>query len=227
MMIISLILPLDFGRNLVYFRINMPVILYPRQRQILNFIKQYINKFGYAPTLQEIGKEVGISTVSTIHEHLKALEKKEVIKRPKGRPRAIEVTDEDIQPAPSVNLPILGYIAAGKPIEAYDEKGAKLSVSTSLISGNSSAYVLQIKGDSLVEEGILDGDFVVVEATKEVKNGDIVVALLQNGLSTLKRFFKEATRIRLEPANSKMAPIYVANVTIQGKVVSVVRKYLS
>lgn len=203
----------------------MPVILYPRQRQILNFIKQYIRKFGYAPTLNEIAAEVRLSSLSTIHEHLVTLEKKGVIRRPKGRPRSIEITDEEIQPSSGVSLPILGYIAAGKPIEAYDEKGAKLQVSTTMISGRSSAYVLQVKGDSMVDDGILDGDFVVVEATTAVNDGDIVIALLQNGLSTLKRFFKEATRVRLEPANAKMEPIYVNNVTIQGKVVGVLRKY--
>lgn len=203
----------------------MPVILYPRQRQILNFIKQYIRKFGYAPTLHEIAAEVRLSSLSTVHEHLETLEKKGVIRRPKGRPRSIEITDEEIQPSSGVSLPILGYIAAGKPIEAYDEKGAKLQVSTAMISGRSSAYVLQVKGDSMVDDGILDGDFVVVEATTAVNDGDIVIALLQNGLSTLKRFFKEATRVRLEPANAKMEPIYVNNVTIQGKVVGVLRKY--
>lgn len=217
---------LTSGEDCCMLFLSMPVILYPRQRQILNFIKQYIKKFGYAPTLQEIADEVKLSTLSTVHEHLESLEKKGVIQRPKGKARAIEVTDEEIKPSTGVGLPILGYIAAGKPIEAYDEKRAKLQVSTSMISGRSSAYVLQVKGDSLVEDGILDGDFVIIEATTSVKDGDLVVALLQNGLSTLKRFFKETTRVRLEPANAKMEPIYVKNVTIQGKVVSVIRRYV-
>lgn len=218
-------MPLDIWVNYGYF-IVMPVILYPRQRQILNFIKQYIKKFGYAPTLQEIAAEVKLSTLSTVHEHLVTLEKKGVIRRPKGKPRAIEITDGDIRPSLTVGVPILGYIAAGRPIEAYDEKNKTISVSTDLISGKASAYILQVKGDSMVEEGILDGDYVVVESTNEVRNGDLVIALLKNGLSTLKRFFRETTRIKLEPANSKMAPIYVKNVAIQGKVVGVIRRYL-
>jgi len=119
----------------------------------------------------------------------------------------------------------LGYIAAGQPIEPYTDPNASFSVSPTMVSGKKRSFVLQVKGDSMIDEGILDGDYVVIEETDMAENGEIVVALLENGLATLKRFFKEATRIRLEPANSQMSPIYATNVRIQGKCVGVIRKF--
>jgi repressor LexA len=124
-----------------------------------------------------------------------------------------------------VDLPLLGYIAAGSPIEPYSEDDASFKVSPELITGKRRAYVLQVKGQSMIEDHIDDGDYVVVEETQEVNNGDIVVALLDNGLATLKRYYKEVTRIRLEPANSNMSPIYATNVQIQGRVVGLIRKF--
>ena len=204
----------------------MPVTLYKRQKQILGFIKQYIQKFGSSPTLQEIADAINVSSLATVHEHLQTLEKKKVIRRYKGAIRGISILDKKIgKLLKGVELPILGYIAAGKPIEPYHDPSATLRVSPILLSGKKHSYVLQVRGDSMVEEGILDGDYVVVEEENEANNGEIVVALLENGLATLKKFFKEKTRIRLEPANAKMAPIYAKNVCIQGKVVGVIRKY--
>jgi repressor LexA len=124
-----------------------------------------------------------------------------------------------------MELPVLGLIAAGQPIEPYLDPNATLAVAPGMVSGNKRSFVLQVKGESMIEDGILDGDFVVVEQQEMAKNGDIVVALLENGFATLKRYFKEASRIRLEPANSRMVPIYATNVRIQGKVVGVIRKY--
>jgi len=204
----------------------MPVTLYRRQRQILDFLSQYIQKNGGSPTLKEIADALGVSSLATVHEHLETMAKKGVIKRFKGAVRGIEILNERLaQLTNGVELPVLGLIAAGQPIQPYTDPNATIEVSASLVGGKKRAFVLQVKGSSMIEEGILDGDFVIVEEQDEVNNGDIVVALLENGFATLKRFFKEATRVRLEPANSKMAPIFAKKVQIQGKVVSVVRRY--
>jgi repressor LexA len=204
----------------------MPVTLYRRQRQIVEFISQYIQKNGYSPTLQEIADAIHVSSLATVHEHIQSLIKKGVIKKYEGSVRGMELVDERyISDANGVELPVLGFIAAGKPIEPYTDPDAKFTVSPSMVSGQKRSYVLKVKGDSMIEEGILDGDYVVIEEQPEVHNGDIVVALLDNGMATLKRFFKEASRVRLEPANSTMAPIYATRVKIQGKCVGVIRRY--
>lgn len=204
----------------------MPVTLYKRQKQILDFISQYIQKNGYSPTLQQIADALGVSSLATVHEHLSTMSKKGVIKKFEGAVRGIEIVDKKLgEITKGVELPILGFIAAGSPIEPYTDPNATTSVAPGMLSGKKRAFVLQVKGESMIEDGILDGDFVVVEEQNEAKNGDIVVALLENGLATLKRYFKEATRIRLAPANSKMSPIYATNVKVQGKVVGVIRKF--
>lgn len=204
----------------------MAVTLYKRQRQILDFIAQYIQSNGYAPTLQEIADAIGVSSLATVHEHLEALERKKVIKRYDGKVRGIELLDRTfLKNDEGVDVPIMGYIAAGKPIEPHSDPDASFKVSPEMISGKKRAYVLQVKGQSMIEDHIDDGDYVVIEETQQVEDGDIVVALLDNGLATLKRFYKEVTRIRLEPANSNMSPIYATNVQIQGRVVGLIRKY--
>ncbi len=204
----------------------MAITLYRRQKQILDFIRQYIQKFGSSPTLREIADAIGVSSLATVHEHLQALERKKVIKRYKGTIKGLEILDKKIgRFLKGIELPILGFIAAGKPIEPYTDPNATLKVSPVLLSGKKRAYVLQVRGDSMVDEGILDGDYVIVEEKENVNSGDIVIALLENGLVTLKKFFKEKTRVRLEPANARMAPIYAKNVRIQGKVVGIIRKY--
>lgn len=204
----------------------MPVTLYPRQKQILDFISQYIQKYGFAPTLKEIANALGIISLPTVAEHLASMEKKGVIRRTHGWRRGIEILKKNVgQSTGGLKLPLLGFIAAGQPLEPYTDPNATLEIPSSLVSGKKRAFVLQVKGSSMVEEGILDGDYVVIEEQETAKNGDIVVALLDNGFATLKRFFKEATRVRLEPANSKMAPIFAKNVTIQGKVVGLIRRF--
>ena len=198
----------------------MPITLYRRQKQILDFIKQYINKYGFAPTLSNI------SSLATVHEHLGSMVKKGVIKKYEGAVRGIEVVDQKISQAlAGIELPILGFIAAGSPIMTYTDPDATLNIPPAMISGKKRSFVLQVKGDSMIEDGILDGDFVIIEEQLEAFDGDIVVALLNNGLATLKRFFKEPNRIRLEPANSSMSPIYSTDVKIQGKCVGVIRRF--
>ena len=204
----------------------MPPILYKRQRQILDFIKQYIQMHGASPTLQQIAESINVKSLSTVHEHLGTLEEKGVIRRFQGAVRGIEVLDDSVSlDQLGINLPILGYIAAGNPIQPYTDPNAEIMVNPDLVSGKKAAFALQVKGDSMIEEGILDGDYVICEQQEIAQNGDIVIAMLENGFVTLKKFFKEATRVRLEPANSAMQPIYAKNVTIQGKVTGVLRKF--
>lgn len=205
----------------------MALTLYPKQKQILDFISQYIQKNGHSPTLKSIADALGVSSLATVHEHLSVLEKKGVIKKYSGHLRGIKIlTDNDTSRSlKGIELPVLGFIAAGQPIEPYTDPNSSLSVPPSIVSGKKRSFVLQVKGESMIEDGILEGDFVVIEQQEEAQNGDIVVALLENGFATLKRYFKEATRIRLEPANAKMSPIFAVNVKIQGKVVGVLRKY--
>jgi repressor LexA len=205
----------------------MPVTLYRRQKQILKFIKDYIDKYGYSPTLGEIAEAMGVSSLATVHEHIQALINKGVIRKFDGAVRGIELINQEDSGSTKrdIELPILGFIAAGQPIMTYTDPGATVSVSPSLVSSKKKSYVLQVKGDSMIEDGILDGDFVIIEEQNIAHDGDIVVALLDNGLATLKRFFKEPNRIRLEPANSSMQPIYSTDVQIQGKCVGVIRRF--
>ncbi len=205
----------------------MAVTLYRRQRQIVDFVKQFIQRNGYSPTLQEIADALGVSSLATVHEHLQALVKKKVIRKFEGAVRGLEIIDEKMSQLNTLELPIMGFIAAGKPIEPYTDPNASFRIPPSMVSSKKRSFCLQVKGDSMIEEGIFDRDYVIMEeiAVDDVSNGDIVVALLENGLATLKRFFREKTRVRLEPANSSMSPIFATNVEIQGKCVGVVRRY--
>ena len=204
----------------------MAVTLYKRQRQIVDYIAQYIQKNGFAPTLKEIAGAIQVSSLATVHEHLQALQRKNVIKKHEGTVRGIELVDRTfLRVTDSIDLPILGFIAAGSPIEPYTDTDATFKVSPEMVTGKKRAYILQVKGQSMIEDHIDDGDYVVIEETSSVNNGDIVVALLDNGLATLKRCYKEVTRVRLEPANATMSPIYATNVQIQGRVVGLIRKF--
>ena len=204
----------------------MALVLYRRQKQILDFINSYIDKYGNAPTLVEIAKKLGVRSLATVHEHLQTLERKGLIKKLSGTARGIEILDKQIgNIIKGVELPLAGFIAAGTPIEPYTDPNATFAISQNMINPKRKSFVLQVKGDSMIEDGILDGDFVVVEESKEANNGDIVVAMVENGIVTLKRFFRETNRIRLEPANSSMQPIFAKNVAIQGRCVAVIRRY--
>ena len=209
----------------------MAVVLYKRQRDILEYVAKFIRKNGYSPTLTEIGAALGMRSPATVHEHIRALQAKGVIKKHDGRIRSLEVlydpTEHIIEN--QVDLPLLGYIHAGKPLEPYDDLNATFSISPNLVPPNKTAYVLQVKGDSMIEDGILSGDFVVLSKEESVRNGEIVVALIMDpdrqGLATLKKYYKEENQIRLMPANSKMDPIFAKEGQIQGKLCALVRKY--
>ena len=204
----------------------MPPTLYTRQKQIVGFIKQYIQANGVAPTLKQIAGAIGVRSLATVHEHLEALSEKGVIRRYSGTVRGIELLEELPGDSLSFDLPVLGFIAAGAPIEPHTDPNATLGVSPQLITGKKRAFALQVRGNSMVDDGILDGDFVICEQQEVADNGDVVVALLENGFATLKRFFKENERIRLQPANTEMQPIFTRQVKIQGKVVAVVRRFV-
>lgn len=204
----------------------MAQVIYKKQKQILDFIKQFIQSHGSAPTLREIADAIDVSSLATVHEHLESLEEKGLLKRKHGRNRSMELTQADVNLSiEGIEVPILGFVAAGSPIEPYTDPSATMSIPSAFMSGKKRTYVLQVRGQSMIEDFINDGDFVVLEQTESANDGDIVVALLDNGMATLKRFYKEATRIRLQPANATMQPIFVKNVRIQGKVVGLVRKY--
>jgi len=208
----------------------MAATLYTRERQVLDFITQFIQRYGFSPTLKEMCEGLGLRAAATAYEHLRNLERKGFIRLTSGKRRGIELVNKKIKAAvlkeeTAQELPVLGFIAAGEPLEPHTDPNLYLSVASSLVPKGKPAYVLQVKGQSLIEEGILDGDYVVIQHQEDAQNGDIVVAILRSGLATLKRIFFENGRIKLAPANSQMSPIYVTEVKIQGKVIAVIRKF--
>lgn len=194
---------------------------------MLDYIVQFIQMNGTAPTLRQIADAMGVSSLATVHEHLESLQEKGLIKKRKNKVRSIELNTREVDylSERTIEVPVMGYIAAGAPIEPMRDPNAVLNIPPDMMTGKKRVYVLQVRGDSMIEAQISDGDYVVIEETKEAQNGQIVVALLENGMATLKRYYKEATRVRLEPANSTMSPIFVRSVTIQGRVVGLIRRY--
>jgi len=206
----------------------MPFIVFKRERQILEYISQYYQRFGYSPTMSEVAIGIGLNAPSTIHEHVENLVKKGFLTKKPGQARGMEVVSDKFRTAinqGAPELPVLGFIAAGAPLEPHTDPNFYMQVAPSMIAKDKSAYILQVKGTSMIDDGILDGDYVVVQHQQDAKNGDIVVAVLPSGFATLKRIYFETDKVRLEPANSTMTPIYATNVKIQGKVVGVIRKF--
>ena len=207
-----------------------PVTLYKKQKQIIEFISQYIQSEGHSPTLQEIADAMGLSSLATVHEHLKTLENKGVIKRYDGTVRGIEIIDDRFETEMnSITLPLVGYIAAGSPIEAIENSMERISVAADMVNKSKRCYVLQVRGDSMIDEKIFDGDYVVIQQQETAIDGEIVVALIDNEFATLKTvYFEDNGLIRLQPANKKMDPIFIEpdRLTIQGKVTGVIRRYV-
>lgn len=199
-----------------------------RQRQVLDFIKAEVRRKGFPPTVRDIGEAVGLSSSSTVHAHLAALEAKGLIHRDPSKPRALEVLDRDVPRAPGaeitnvVELPVIGAVAAGTPILATENIETTIHLPTEVVRDDAT-FVLRVKGDSMVDVGIFDGDYVVVHQQPTAVNGEIVVAMIEDE-ATVKRFFREADRIRLQPENATMEPIYARDVIILGKVVAVFRR---
>jgi len=197
-----------------------------RQRQILDYIRAEIHRRGFPPSVREIGEAVGLSSSSTVHSHLAALESKGLIRRDPSKPRALEVLDyRDTERAVDYGqvraVPLVGQVAAGSPILAAENIEATMSLPAEM--ADEQTFILRVRGDSMIEAGILDGDFVVVRQQTTAQNGEIVVALLGDE-STVKRFYREADRVRLQPENSAMEPIYSRDVQILGKVVALFRR---
>ena len=196
-----------------------------RQREILDYLNEFIQQHGYAPSLEEIGKRFNLSSLATVHKHLTNLQEKGFIRRLWNRSRSVELLPSR-GGGRAVELPMLGYVAAGMPIEAVST-AESIAVPEGLISGRRDTYVLRVRGDSMIEEQIRDGDWVIVEDRKSADNGEMVIALVDGSDVTLKTFYLEQGRIRLQPANATMQPILVDKdaVQIQGVVVGVMRKY--
>ncbi|MDD2786295.1 MAG: transcriptional repressor LexA [Patescibacteria group bacterium] len=197
--------------------------LTPKQKEVLDYIIQFINDRGYAPSFREIADGLDLASPSTVHVHIQALRSRGFLKAG-GAARELEPTDKAVRWGRSVLLPLAGLITAGLPIEAVEERET-MAVPVDLAPDSSNSYVLRVKGESMIEDGIHDGDYVVVERNPSPKNGDVVVALLDNAYATLKRFYRERDRIRLQPANSTMKPIYCYDPIIQGVVKAVIRKF--
>jgi repressor LexA len=197
-----------------------------RQREILTYLQAYADERGYAPSFEEIAEHFNYNSLATVHEHLSNLERKGYIRRGYNESRAIEILSSDVF-RPAVELPLLGAVAAGVPIEAL-ETSETLAVPQELVRRSGDHYVLRVRGNSMIEEQIRDGDFVVVNDRRRADNGEMVIALLGGSAATLKKMYRERDgRIRLQPANEAIAPIFVHedDITIQGIVVGVIRKY--
>lgn len=208
----------------------MPPILYPKERLLLDFITQFMQRFGYAPTLKEMGTALGMNSVATVHEHIERIRQKGFIKKLDGTARGLEIVSTNYRSGSTeapIELPVLGFIAAGSPLEPFTDPNFYISVAPAMIAANKPHYVLQVKGRSMIDDGILDGDYVVIQHQQDAKNGDIVVAMLPNGLATLKRIYFEKDRIKLMPANAEMSPIFTTHVKIQGRVVGLIRKFIN
>jgi repressor LexA len=193
-----------------------------RQRRILEVIRAFTTEHGYPPSVREIGELVGLSSSSTIHAHLKALERRGLISRDPTKPRALR-TENNFPAAPALVVPILGRVAAGVPITAQEDVEGEFVLPTGFVPRASNAFMLRVQGDSMVEAAILDGDLILVRPQRTAENGEIVVAML-DGEATVKRFYREPGRIRLQPENHALAPIYASDVEIVGRVEAVVRR---
>ena len=195
-----------------------------RQREILDYLGEFIQQHGYAPSLEEIGRRFGLSSLATVHKHLTNLQEKGFIRRAWNRSRSVELVPTR-SGGRAIELPLLGFVAAGAPIEAI-ATAESIAVPEDLV-GKRDTYVLKGKGDSMIDEQIRDGDFVIVEDRKTAENGEMVIALLGGLDVTLKKFYRENSRIRLQPANPAMQPLLVPpeQIQIQGVVVGVMRRY--
>ena len=195
-----------------------------RQREILDYVSEFIEQHGYAPSLEEIGRRFGLSSLATVHKHLTNLQDKGFIRRAWNRSRSLELVPTRMG-GRALDLPLLGYVAAGAPIEAV-VSNETVTVPEDLV-GLRDTYALRVRGDSMIDEQIRDGDLVVVEDRQTAQNGEMVIALLEGAEVTLKKFYRENGHIRLQPANDAVAPIIVRadKVQVQGVVVGVMRRY--
>jgi repressor LexA len=194
-----------------------------RADRILSFIRETVGERGYPPSVREIAEAVGLASTSAVHHHLTKLEKDGRLNKEATRSRALSLPG--MNGGRLVQAPVIGEIAAGQPIHAYEERSETIGLPSELAAGRGrETFVLRVRGKSMIEDHIDDGDFVVVQEQSTARDGDIVVALLEDNVATLKRFYKEKDRVRLQPANGAMSPIYARDVHIQGKVIGVIRR---
>lgn len=197
-----------------------------KQREVLDCIEGFVKNNGYTPSYREIAEQLGLSSPATVHQHIKTLCEKGIINTgDHGAARSIELVESGPMSPLAIMLPLAGLITAGEPIEAVEDNEA-MAVPADFVVDPMNSYILKVKGRSMIEDGIFDGDYVIVERNPSPKNGDIVVALLDNAYATLKRFYREPGHIRLQPANSTMQPIIVkGDLNIQGIVRAVMRRF--
>lgn len=194
-----------------------------KQLLIYEFLKDFTSEKGYPPTVREICKAVGLKSTSSVHGHLKHLEKEGLIKRDPTKPRALEIVDSVVKKE-MINVPIIGRVTAGLPILANENIEDSFPLPLDYVKHNNDLFMLKISGSSMIKAGILDGDFAIIERTQTASNGDKIVALIENE-ATLKTFYRENDHIRLQPENDKMEPIIVDNCSILGKLIGIYRTY--
>jgi len=204
------------------------VTLYRRQRQIIDFIAQFTQRKGYSPNLRDIADAMGLTSLATVHEHINRLVKKGVVKKTMaGGTRGIVLVDDKFsETVRAVNIPVLGWFTQGKPIDPFSDSNVYVQVGSDMVPGSKRAFALKIKDSTLKDEAILDGDYLLIEENAVIKDGDVVVAILEDSTAIIKKIFRESTRVRLESLTSNFAPFYTTKVAIQGRVLSLVRKYI-
>jgi repressor LexA len=210
--------------NSLFIRYNARMAVTRRQKEILDFLESFVARNGYSPSFEEIARGMDLKSLATVHKHITNLEKKGMLDRVHNRSRSIDVLPPGTRTRSSDRLPLAGRIAAGLPVETTETPE---SISLHDVVGNRDVFALEVRGDSMRDEHIISGDYVLVERTRTARQGEIVVALLHGSETTLKRFYPEGNQVRLQPSNVEMDPIYVpaAQVAIQGRVLGVLRKY--
>jgi repressor LexA len=195
-----------------------------RQKEIIDFLESFVLRNGYSPSFEEIARGMGLKSLATVHNHITNLEKKGMLDRVHNRSRSIDVVPPGSRTRTSDRLPLMGRIAAGLPVEAMETEE---SISLHDVVGNHDVFALEVRGDSMRDEHIISGDYVLVEKTRTARQGEIVVALVRGSETTLKRFYTEGSVVRLQPSNAEMSPIRIraTDVAIQGRVLGVLRKY--
>ncbi len=209
----------------LFIRYNQRMAITRRQKEVLDFLSSFTSQNGYSPSYEEIASGLGLNSLATVHKHVTNLQGKGLLQRSHNRSRSIDVLPQrSTRKGGSERLPLLGRIAAGRPVEAIESAE---TISLSDIIGSREVFALEVRGDSMRDDHIVSGDFVLVERTRTAREGEIVVALVDGSDATLKRYYREGNLIRLQPSNAEMAPIYAPaiNVSIQGRVLGILRKY--
>ena len=210
--------------NSLFLRYNPHMSVTRRQKDVLDFIGGFVERNGYSPSFEEIARGLSLKSLATVHKHITNLQRKGLLQRAHNRSRSIDLLPQRSKSRQSERLPLLGRIAAGQPVEALETNE---SISLADILGNRVVFSLQVRGDSMRDEHIVDGEYVLVERTATARQGEIVVALVRGSETTLKRYYLEGASVRLQPSNVEMEPIYVpaSQVAIQGRVLGILRKY--